>query len=71
MYKKKVMRGIFKFLEGVIVFYLAYVFIKWYIKGHFSKYFIFFWLNTIIAIIMFVYNKQYEADRYQNGWMVE
>jgi hypothetical protein len=65
------MRGIFKFLEGVIVFYLAYVFIKWYIKGHFSKYFIFFWLNTIIAIIMFVYNKQYEADRYQNGWMVE
>ena len=71
MYKKKIMRGIFKFLEGVIVFYLAYVFIKWYIKGHFSKYFIFFWLNTIIAIIMFVYNKQYEADRYQNGWMVE
>jgi len=65
------MKALLKFLEGIVVFYLAFAFVKWYIKGHFGKYFILFWLNTIIAIIMFVYNRQHEAERYQNGWMVE
>ncbi len=53
---------IFRFLEGVVLFYLAFVFIKWYIKGHFGKYFIFFWLNTIISIIMY-FNQQKQIEQ--------
>ena len=53
---------IFRFLEGVVLFYLAFVFIKWYIKGHFDKYFIFFWLNTIISIIMY-FNQQKQIEQ--------
>ena len=64
------MKGIFKFLEGVIVFYLAFAFIKWYVSGHFGRYFIFFWLNTIIALIMFFYSRETAAERYPNGWMI-
>ena len=48
------MRGIFRFFEGIWLFSLAYRFSLWYVGNHFSKYFIIFWLNTIIAIIMFV-----------------
>ena len=42
--------GLLKLLEGVILFYLAFMFIKWYIKGHFGKYFILFWAWTIFSI---------------------
>lgn len=44
------MREIFRFLEGIVLFYLLFVFLRWYIKGHFGKYFILFWLYTIFAI---------------------
>jgi hypothetical protein len=53
---------IFRFLEGVILFYLAFVFLKWYIKGHFGKYFILFWLNTIIAFAMY-FNQQKRIEQ--------
>lgn len=36
---------------------LAFVFVRWYIKGHFGKWAIFFWLNTILSISMFYYRK--------------
>ncbi len=48
------LKSLFKVIQGFFLFYLAYIFIKWYVKGHFGKYFIFFWLNTIMSIIMYV-----------------
>ena len=52
------MKKLGELLGGLIVFYLAYVFLVWYIKGHFGKYFIFFWLNTILSIGMYYDHKQ-------------
>lgn len=52
------MKGLFNFISGIIVFALAFAFLKWYIKGHFGKYFIFFWLNTLLSIYM-----KYDHDR--------
>jgi hypothetical protein len=57
---------VFQFLKGVVLFYLAFVFLKWYIKGHFGKYFIFFWLNTIIALLMFVGHQQQIEQEYDH-----
>ncbi len=58
--------SIFRFLEGVVLFYLAFVFIKWYVKGHFGKYFIFFWLNIIIAFVMYFNHQQQIEEEYDN-----
>ena len=57
---------IFRFLEGIALFYLAFVFLKWYVKGHFSKYFIFFWLNTIITFIMYFNHKDQIKQEYDH-----
>jgi hypothetical protein len=43
----KTLIGLFKFIEGLFLFALAIYAIKWFIKGHFSKYFIFFWAYSI------------------------
>ncbi len=56
---------IFRFLEGVILFYLAFIFLKWYIKGHFGKYFILFWLNTIMAFMIY-FNRQSQIEKYDH-----
>ena len=56
------MKGLFKLIEGIIVFALFFAFIRWYIKGHFGKYFIFFWLNTVVAIIMYLSNPGYNSN---------
>jgi hypothetical protein len=42
---------------------MAYIFLKWYIKGHFGKYFIFFWLNTIFSIILFISSKRTDPEQ--------
>ena len=47
------MKNFLNFLSGIFVFYLLFLFLKWYIKGHTGKYFIFFWLNTIFALFIF------------------
>jgi hypothetical protein len=59
--------GLLKVLEGLILFYLLFIFLKWYVKGHFGKYFIFFWAWTIFSF--FVYqseskriNEKYASD---------
>lgn len=54
----------FKFISGIYLFYLFYLFIKWYIGGHFKKYFIFFWLNTILSIYMYYDNKHKREASY-------
>jgi len=56
------MAGIWKVLNSIIVIALAVWFVKWYVKGHFGKYFIFFWVNTIIAIIMYLSNPGYNEN---------
>ena len=68
------MKGIFKFVLGLHAWGFAIWFIQWYIRGHFSKYFIFFWLNTIISITM-GYNfrkemEQEEKNRNVPGWVI-
>jgi len=41
------MRALLHFISGLYLIYLFYLFMVWYIKGHFRKYFIFFWAFTI------------------------
>ena len=57
------MKKLGELLGGLIIFYLAYVFLVWYIKGHFRKYFIFFWLNTILAFGMY-----YDHNNNKHEW---
>ena len=52
------MKKLGELLSGLFMFYLAYIFVVWYVKGHFGKYFIFFWLNTILSIGMY-YNRKH------------
>jgi hypothetical protein len=56
------MKAIWNFISSFIVIALFVWFIQWYIKGHFGKYFIFFWLNTIIALIMYLTNPGYNEN---------
>jgi hypothetical protein len=51
------MRAIWNFISAFTVIALAVWFIQWYIKGHFGKHFIFFWLWTIISISLHYYEK--------------
>jgi hypothetical protein len=51
------MREMFRFLEKVAVIALLVVFLKWYIKNHSGKYAVFFWVNTIFSLILFVASK--------------
>jgi hypothetical protein len=60
------MKAIFNFISSIIVFTLAFVFLKWYIKGHFGKYFIFFWLNTIIAFATYFNHKNQIEQEYDH-----
>lgn len=59
--------GLFRLLEGFILFYLVFMFISWYVKGHFGKYFIFFWAWTIFTIFYTIsenkrLNEKYAVD---------
>jgi hypothetical protein len=47
------MKAIFKLIQSIVIIALAVYFVKWYIKGHKGKYAVLFWLNTIIACLMF------------------
>lgn len=51
------MKGIWNIISSILILALTYAFIRWYIKGHFGKYFILFWLNTVLAIAMFINTK--------------
>ena len=51
------MRFLLRFISTISILALTYVFLRWYIKGHFGKYFIFFWLWTFLSIGMYVYQK--------------
>ena len=49
------MRGFLRVLEGFVLFGFAFLFLRWFIKGLFGRYFILFWAWLIIAIAMFVH----------------
>jgi hypothetical protein len=55
------MRGFFRVLEGFVLFGLAFMFLKWFIKGLFGRYFIIFWVWLIIAIAMY-FNHQNKLE---------
>jgi len=48
------MKAIFKLISTLFIITLAVWFVKWYVKGHFGKYAILFWLNTIIACFIYL-----------------
>lgn len=56
------LKAIFQLIKSFFLFYLAYIFLKCYIKGHFGKYFILFWLNTIFSIILFISTKRTDPE---------
>ena len=57
------LKAIFQLIKSIFLFYLAYIFLKWYVKGHFGKYFIFFWLYTILSIILFLASKSTDPEQ--------
>jgi hypothetical protein len=59
------LRTIFNFISSIAIFALAFAFLRWYIKGHFGKWAIFFWLYTTFTIIIYINNKNrvVEEDR--------
>lgn len=56
------MKAIWNIFSSFIVIALTIWFVQWYIKGHFGKYFIFFWLWTIISIVMYLSNPGYNPN---------
>lgn len=54
--------SLLKVLEGFILFYLLFIVIRWYVKGHFGKYFILFWAYSIFCIVLFTIEKQKMKD---------
>jgi hypothetical protein len=59
----KFLESLFNLFKGIAIIYLAFVFLAWYIKGHFGKYFIFFWINTFLSIAIY-YNHQANIKPY-------
>ena len=54
------MKAIWNLVSSFIVIALTIWFVQWYVKGHFGKYFIFFWLNTILAIGIYIHRTSNE-----------
>jgi hypothetical protein len=57
--------SIFKFITGVLLLYYFFMFILWYIKGHFSKNFIFFWAFSIVGFFICKYEHNRIENKYQ------
>jgi hypothetical protein len=47
-------KSLFQLFHSIAIAALFVWFIRWYFKGHFGKYAIFFWLYTIISIIFLI-----------------
>jgi hypothetical protein len=60
----KALGGLFRLLEGIVLFYLLFVFLKWYITGHFGKYALLFWLFTISFCIYYPIEKSRLDTKY-------
>lgn len=55
------MRTILNLLRSFALFGFAFIFLRWFIKGLFGKYFILFWIWLIVAYMMY-YNHQKEVE---------
>jgi hypothetical protein len=55
------MRAILNLLRGFALFGFAFIFLKWFIKGLFGRYFILFWIWLIVAFMMY-YNHQKKLE---------
>ena len=51
------MRVFLKFLECIVLFGLAIIFVKWFVKGLFGRYFYIFWIWLIVAIGMVIHDR--------------
>ncbi len=56
--------GLLKLLEGLMLFYLVFWLLGWYIKGHFGKYFIFFWIFSALCVFVYFNHQQQLKDEY-------
>lgn len=60
------MRGILKFLEGIFLFGLAIIFLKWFVKGLFGRYFIIFWAWLLISFYMYFSHQKEIEESYDH-----
>ena len=58
------MRMIFNLLRGFVLFGFAFMFLQWFVKGLFGKYFILFWIWLIVAFMMYYNNKKELENSY-------
>lgn len=56
--------NILRFIGNIFLIYFAFVFLIWYIKGHFNrKWFWAFWLNTFLSITMYINHNKPDPER--------
>jgi uncharacterized membrane protein len=60
------MKGFLRVLEGIALFGFAFLFLRWFIKGLFGKYFILFWLWLFLAIGIYVLNQNRVEESYDH-----
>ena len=48
------MKGLWNLLSSFIIIALLIWFVRWYVKGNFGKYAIFFWAYSIFTIILYL-----------------
>jgi hypothetical protein len=60
------MKGFFRVLEGLALFGLAFLFLRWFVRGLFGPYFILFWLWLFLACGMYYVNKNRVEESYDH-----
>lgn len=48
--------ALIKVIEGLAIFAIVFWFMKWYIKGHFGKHALFFWIWSISVLVMAIHD---------------
>ena len=59
------MSRLWQILSAISILVLTYAFLRWYIKGHFGRYFILFWVWTILSMTLFI-NAKSKQEKYDN-----
>jgi hypothetical protein len=62
----QILKKLWRIASNIALFVLAFKFLEWYVKGHFGKYFIFFWLNTVISILMVIGHQKKVEEEYDH-----
>ena len=61
----RILMGLFRFIEGLFLFGLAFHFAVFYVKGHFGKHWYLFWGFTIF-LICYKCHHDYQVSKYDN-----